>query len=122
MTHTLTPEAAQKVVERFKSEMHKAGYHPYSIGFTEAVEALKTALLNASTGEKPDQPVGITHGLRFSIGERAIADCFPRSADRGGIYHLDSGNLQALVHTAIELYDQELKRESVNQESNKGEK
>lgn len=49
--------------------------------------------------EKPMHPV-------YRIGERAIADCFPNSDDENGIYHLDYGNLQALVFTVAELLQQ----------------
>jgi hypothetical protein len=49
----------------------------------------------------------IPASVRYSIGERAIADCFPNSDYGTGIYHLDYGNLQALVHTVVEIIERQ---------------
>lgn len=100
---------AQKCREAFDKHFPTANYvgtvrHDMFVGFAAAWEM--------SRNERQSEIRVTPDATRYQIGEKAIADCFPNSEDVTGIYHLDFGNLQALVHTAIEIYERDTKRES----------
>lgn len=104
-SRTLNREAFEVAKNAYDAEFPDAMDVTYG-GLRAGIKAYLATLPSEIPLIKPD-------ASRYEIAERAIADCFPRSADPTGIYHLDSGNLQALAQTAIEIYEQSKKRELI---------